>query len=315
MDLIKNNMQPMDNQKTPVIRNTNAHEKISGNSTTPISTTDDKGTNNIQLPLTRDKLFDSFSDFATARTDNTRVAVQPRVEKKPSVTTSNFKLNPSDIKKNDGKVFIQPKGFNEAKADKTRVAIQPKPLKTEKKAEIPVPRQTYLSQAPQRDPVQEAIQRKQQKYREIQEKLQNNRNMICSMDPVAAQINGNHDFGVGGKPNWQKIGPNPLEGAGMIYATTNPVTSKILTGMAIGNAVNDPTPYNVASAGLAVLGTANLGGVVKAAGQTGQFMKTANTVNRFAKAEQAAIKISSVAENIDRVNTGASFFTPETGNK
>lgn len=315
MDLIKNNQQHRDNSNAPVIRNNNDQERNTLKSTAPLSQSDNSAKSNIQLPLTRDKLFDSFGDFTAAKTDNTRVAVQPGLDKKPLTPPTNVKLNQSDLKKTGGKDFIKPAGFTEAKADKTRVAIQPKPLKTEKKPDFPAPRQTFLSQAPQRDPAQEALQRKQQKYREIQEKLQNNRNMICSLDPVAAQINGNFDFGVGGKSNWQKIGPSPLEGTAMIYATTNPITSKILTGMAVGNAINDPTPYNVASAGMAVLGSANLGNVVKTAGQTGQFMKTANTVNRFAKTEQAAMKISSTAEKIDRVNTGASFFAPETGDK
>ncbi len=314
MDLIKNNTQHLKNQSATTIKTPGNNEKNAEKTTTPLLQSDNTGKNNIQLPLTRDKLFDSFSGFAAAKTDNTRVAIQPRIQKKPSPTPSNIKLNPSDIKRTEEKDFIKP-AFNEAKADKTRVSIQPKPVKTEKKPDIPMPRQTYLSQAPQRDPVQEALQRKQQKYRELQEKLQNNRNMICSMDPVAAQINGNYDFGVGGKSDWQKIGPNPLEGAGMIYATINPVTSKILAGMAVKDAITDPTPYTVASAGLAVLGTANLGNMVKTVGQTGQFVKTANTVNRFAKAEQTATKISSMAEKIDRVNTSVSVFAPETEEK
>lgn len=312
MDLIKNNTQHLNNQTAANINNANPHEKNSAITQTPLPQSDNTGKNNLQLPITRDKLFDSFSGFTAAKTDNTRVATPTYIKKNPTPRKTDLKLNSSEFKADDKRDFIKPAGFNEAKADKTRVVIQPKPQKTEKKPELPMPRQTYLSQAPPRDPVQEALQKKQQKYREMQERLQNNRNMICSMDPVAAQINGNFDFGSPGKPDWQKIGPNPLEGAGMIYATTNPVTSKILAGMAVKDAITDPTPYTVASTGLAVLGTANLGNVVKTVGQTGQYAKTANTVNKFARAEQTAAKISSTAEKIDRVNTSVSVFAPET---
>ena len=288
-----------------------------------------KGGENSKAPFAREKLYDSFRDFATAKSDNTRVAINPRpISDKPAAKVSSD-IKPSELKLE--KPEMPKREFNTARVDNTRTVVREKPVKSKQKSpqqakvQLPPPRQTYLRQAPPRDPVNEAYQRKQQKYREMQEKLNKNYNMMCQADPVSSQINGHYNFGTDQNPNWSKIGPSPLEGTAMIYATFNPVTSTALTGLSVGSAIKDPTPYNIASAGLAVTGS--MGSMLKTAGQAGQFLKTTNTaqrvlkteqsvmratntLNRISKAEQSVARVSNAAGNVDRVNTGVQVLGP-----
>ena len=127
-----------------------------------------------------------------------------------------------------------------APADATRVASHPRAEKV-----VPRPREQYIQQATTRMDEAEPIP---------DENLgQENINHTAELDPFAAGVNGYHDMSLGGKPDWQRIGPSPLEVSASLAQPT--LFGAYYAQKSVREAVHEPTALNI---GLAALGTGSL---------------------------------------------------------
>lgn len=133
------------------------------------------------------------------------------------------------------------------------------------------PHQTYLTQGHPED-------FREKKLSQAEQNIQD----ICQSDPIAAEINGYRNFGTADKPDWSKIGPDPLSTAALMYGGATPAGQLFFTAFSTGKAVADPSPKNLFSLGVNLLTKSPLEPLAKAA----EFTEAAEISSEVGKREE-----------------------------
>ena len=122
-------------------------------------------------------------------------------------------------------------------------------------ANMPAPRQTYLSQAPNYTPAERRQMEANTRRIEAQEQAQRNINGMAQLDPFAAGVNGYHNMGTDRNPDWQKVSPSPLEFVATNFGAGGKIVGAVLTTQHVVHAVEHPSIATIGEATVSVLGT------------------------------------------------------------